>query len=130
MITNKQILEAFITALNNAALGYDIAWPGVDFMPPDSGIWLALSHIPNQGVQDGIEDAADVVPRGMFQMSAYTRPGSGVFGITSAADTIVSTFTKGTVLSSPVRITRTPYQSPRVDEPDRIYIPVTIEYSG
>lgn len=130
MITNTAILEAFLTAVSGAALGYPIGWPGLTFNPPATGIWLEVSHMPNEGVQDGVSNDADVVPQGMFQIIAATRPGSGALGITGVADTIVAAFPKGTVLADPVRITRAPYQSPRVDEEDRIYIPVTIQYSG
>ena len=129
-VTNAQILESFIALVDSAALGYPVAWPGVTFVPPASGIWLQVSFMPNGGVQDGIANDATVLAQGMFQIMVATRPGAGAIGITTVADTVVGALNKGVILSAPVRITRTPYQSPRIDEPGRMYIPITIEYSG
>jgi hypothetical protein len=65
---NSDIIQAFFTQLNDAALGYDIAWPNVDFTPPATGIWLEVSHFPNRGI-DTTLSSQSVIRQGLFQVS-------------------------------------------------------------
>lgn len=130
MITNTQIQTAFYALLAAETLGYRITYPGRTNTPPESGYWLVVDFFPGNGIQNGIANSSSILPEGLFQVSAYTRPNSGIVGLSGVADEIISAFPKGTVLVDPVRISRTPYQSPRIDLDDRIMIPVTIPYSA
>lgn len=129
MITNNQIQTAFYDALGNAGLGYEIAYPGVDFTPPDSGEWLEVRFLPNEGVDNGLGYSDSYVPQGIFQVSAATRPGNGVIQIGKVADDVAAVFPKGAGVG-PVRVWRHPYQQQFVTMDDRVMIPVTVEYSA
>jgi len=130
MIDNNQIQTALFDMLDSAALGYPIAWPGVDFTPPDSGLWLEVSFFPNEPMQDGIGDGASAAPRGNFQIAAADRPGAGVVNVTDLATTVAGIYPKGTVIVDPVRVRLTPYQLQLVKMDDRLMIPVTIPYGA
>lgn len=128
MTTNAQIQRAFADAIIAAALGYPLSFPGVNFTPPDSGIWLEVSFLPNTGIDDRLAYDGEVVPQGIIQVMAVMRPGEGIASLTAAAESVINAFPSGTYLSSPVRVVRKPYQGSAIQEGDRLMIPVTIEY--
>lgn len=128
--TNNTIYTALITKLNTAALGYPISYPGYNFTPPDTGVWLQVEHQPNRGIDDGINANSSVIPQGLMTIMAVDRPGNGLTGVTSAAQSVMATFPKLSTVTGGVTIQRAPYQGSAIKEGDRIMIPVTIEYSG
>ena len=131
MPTNSTILTAFNSLLANAALGYPIAWQGVDFNPPGIGMWLEASFFPNEGRQSGLSNAAQLTPEGIYQVTCYSRPGvGGVVPLQAVADAVRAAFPKGQVISGPVRVTRTPYDMQFTQDDDRIAIAVTVPYLG
>lgn len=127
---NNDIMQALFQVLSNADLNYPVAWPGVNFTPPTSGVWIEASFLPNSPIDEGIPNDSAVVPRGIFQINVNTRPGSGMVGITTAAELVQSEFPKGTMLAGFVRISQHPYLMSPITEGDRITLPVTIPYSG
>ena len=129
-MTNSDILNAFNAILSAANLGYPIAWPGVKFTPPATGVWLEVAFFPNTGRQDGLANSAQLTPEGMYQVSCYMRPGSGIDPIEKAASAIRATFPKGRVITGSVRVTRTPYDMSLSQDGDRMAIAVTIPYLG
>ena len=128
--TNTQIQSALYDILIAANLGYPIAYPGIDFTPPASGVWLEVTLFPNEGIDSGLGYSSTTIPQGIFQVSAVDRPGNGVFPVTNAAQEVQSAFPKGTTIAESVRVQRSPYQMDPIFEGDRLYIPVTIPYSG
>lgn len=128
--TNNQIYMAAITLLNNAALGYPISWPGFNFTPPSSGVWLEVSFFPNEGIDNGLAYTDGVVPRGIFQVACVNRPGAGLDAIHAAADEIRALYAKGAALVDRVRVVREPYDMELETEDDRLMVVVSIEYSG
>ena len=128
--TNQQIQKALNDLLISASLGYDIAWPGLNFTPPESGVWLEVTFLPNRGIDDGLANDSDVVPQGIYQVMAVTRPGNGLFPVTNAAQSVIDALPKGTNISGLVRVHRHPYQGSAIKDSDRVMIPVTIEYSS
>jgi len=128
--TNNQIYMAAITLLNNAALGYPISWPGFNFTPPSSGVWLEVSFFPNEGIDNGLAYSDTVVPRGIFQVACVDRPGRGTASIHAAADQIRALYAKGTSLIGSVRVIREPYDMELETEDDRLMVVVSVEYSG
>ena len=128
--TNAQIQKALFDLLIAANLGYPTSWPGLDFTAPASGVWLEVSFFPNEGIDDGLGYDSTTIPQGIFQVTAATRPGDGVFPVTNAAQEVQAVFSKGTTISTPVRVQRSPYQMDPIFEGDRMMIPVTITYSG
>lgn len=130
MPTNNAIQEALFTLLNDAALGYQIAWPGVNFTPPASGIWLEPDFIPNRGIDNGIPDSSSVAPQGIFRVMVVARPGGGIVGLTNAAQAVADALPKGTSISGLVRVSAHPWQQERVTDGDKIMIAVSIPYSA
>ncbi len=128
--TNTEIQSAFYDQLRTAFPNADIAYPGLDFTPPASGVWLEVSFFPNEGIDSGLSYDSTTVPQGLFQVSTVDRPGNGVFPVTNAAQEVQAAFSKGTTISTPVRVQRSPYQMDPIFEGDRVMVPVTIPYSG
>lgn len=128
MTTNAQIAEAFFTTVNDAALGYPIAYPSITFDPPDSGNWLELSFMPNTGIDQGIASPT-VLKQGLLQVNVGGRPNSGLIPMQAISDTVAALFAKNSVLSGLVRISRTPYTTDIISLDDRQLLPITIEYS-
>ena len=126
---HNDILQAFNTALNDAALGYEISWPNIDFTPPTSGVWLEVSHFPNRGI-DRTLSGQNVIRQGMFQVVIGFRHGDGIFAANTAAQAVADVFPKLTALSN-VKVSKVPYISATIDiEDGRVEMPLTIEYSG
>lgn len=129
LATNSEISDACFTALNVAALGYPIAWPGIKFTPPAAGYWLEPYHFPNNGRQDAISVDGSEYMRGIFQVIVYTRPGVGIIDVADASEEVRGAFTRGQTLAGQTKITRI-RTGPVLGEPDRLMCVVTIEYAG
>lgn len=125
------ILTACIQRLDELGISpaLPIAWPGVNFNPPDEGMWLEAKLFPNEPTDpvwnaDGCYNA-----RGFFQVLVFYRPGVGQVQPSEIADLIIAHFPKASYLG-PVRVLKTPWQSPSVTDGDKLFIPITIPYSG
>ncbi len=133
MTPNSTIYTAFCTALEAAALGYSIAYPGLDFTPPDGAHWLEVNYLPNEGIQDGLSNSATTIEQGIFQVNAMGRKGAGagrgVISTQSVAEELQAAFPRGTLISGLVRVSRTPYQMSPIQQDDKIVVPVTIPYT-
>ena len=129
MATNSEIAESCFTALNTAALGYSIAWPGRKFAPPSSGFWLEPYHFPNNGRQDALNLDGTEYMRGIFQVIVYTRPGVGIVAVADVAESVKGAFTRGQTLAGETRVTRI-RTGPVLGEPDKLMCVVTVEYAG
>lgn len=126
---NSDILQAFFTALDDAALGYPIAWPNVNFDPPASGVWLVVSHFPNRGIDDSLS-SQNIIRQGIFQVSIMGRQNDGIFNLEQAAAEVAAVFPKLTALSD-VKVSQVPYTTTAIAISDgRVELPLTIEYSG
>lgn len=125
------ILEAFIERLKELVLSPElaIAWPGIKFVPPATGMWLEASFFPSETENvvwnaDGCYNA-----KGFFQICVFYRPGIGQIKPSAVADLIIDNFPKGSFIGN-VGVYKKPWQSPAVTLSDKLYIPVTIPYSG
>lgn len=127
--TNSAIFQALSTTLNASGLGYPVAWPGVDFTPPATGVWLEVLFFPNQPL-DPTLSSAGIIPRGFLQIEACTRPGGGIQSAQEAAEAVLAVFPKLTSISGLVRVYQTPYAAAPLVDGDRISVPVTISYSA
>lgn len=130
MATNSEIQTGLNDHLIASALGYPVAWPGINFDPPGSGYWLKVDFLPNAGAQPGYRVADSVYKQGVYQVAACGRPGAGAIGLGSVAQSILDAFPRGTVAADNVRVTRQPYQGPLISDEAYMMIPVTIEYAG
>lgn len=128
MTTNSAIQKAFNDILIAADLGYPIAWPGINFTPPTSGYWLVVSHLPNRGIDDRIANDGHVSPQGIYQVTVNSRPTSEI-NLREVAESVMAVFPKGTVIDSPIRVTRHPYTTSVQYVDDRMELAVTVEYS-
>lgn len=126
---NADIMQAFFTALDDAAFGYPIAWPNVSFDPPNSGIWLEVTHFPNRGIDDSLS-SKNIIRQGILQVTVMGRQNTGVFDLEQAAAEVAAVFPKLTALSD-VKVSRVPYTTTAIAVSDgRVELPLTIEYSG
>ena len=123
-------LESFCESLQDAALGVPVAWPGTQMNPPSDGIWLLVRHFPNESEDLAWDNDGAILVRGFFQVEVnYRHSLAGIFPASRLADTIISTFPKGTAVAD-VFVEKHPWQSPEVVEDDRNFIPVTVPYYG
>ena len=128
--TNTAIAAALFQQLDAAALGYPVAWPGIDFTPPSSGIWLEPMVMPNTGIDNGLAPTDGTVPQGLFQVSVFDRPGRGILAVNRAADAVKAAFVKNATITGLVRVQRNPWSFEIEPNGDRLSVIVTIPYSG
>lgn len=121
------ILQGGIDHLKLLNLQQPIAWPDVNFNPPDSGMWVELNLFPNEPLDPVWDNDGCVVTRGFLQILVGYRPGMGRIQASNLADSIIAHFSKGTHLG-PVRVLKKPWQSTPVIDSDKIFIPITISY--
>ena len=127
---NNEIYDALITILNDAALGYSVAYPGYNFTPPDSGVWLEVMFMPNRGITYDVANTEDITPQGLFQVTVYDRPGNGIDALDAAAEAVKAAFPKGTVIAGNVRVNEPPYFLSLDTEGAMMMKVVTVPYSG
>jgi hypothetical protein len=128
--TNTQIATALFQQLSAATLGYPIAWPGTDFTPPATGVWLEPMVMPNTGIDNGLAPTDGTVPQGLFQVAVYDRPGRGILAVNRAADEVKAAFLKNATITGLVRVQRNPYSFEIQPDGDRLSVIVTIPYTG
>jgi hypothetical protein len=134
MTPNNTILMACDQILIDAALGYPIAFHGIPFTPPTSGVWLQVTYQPNEGIQQGIGNDADTIEQGIYQVMACRRIvdatiTGGVTPLQSALALVAAEYPKCKIITGLVRVQRTPYESSLFEEDDRMMIPLRIQYS-
>lgn len=125
---NSDITGAFFTLINDAALGLPISFEGVKFTPPDSGQWLEVTFLPNQGIDQSMT-SNNPVSQGIIQVNACNRPNSGLIPLQKLSETVAALFPKNTIIYDLVRVSETPYTSDMISLDDRLIIPLTIMYS-
>jgi len=130
LMSTTDILTACLGRLNTLTDAPPIAWPGINFEPPSSGLWLEPVFFPNEPADLAWEDESCHEAIGFFQVGVYYRPGGGQVEPSQMADAIIAHFPKGLEIG-PVRVRKRAWQSPAVtDDGSRLYIPVTIPWRG
>lgn len=124
------IRAALMQLVNDAGLGVLVSWPGVNFTPPDTGNWLEVRLFENEPTNYGMANDATETDRGILQVAAVGRPGTGIIALDTLAQSIQAAFPKGTQILGPIRVTRQPWRLGDIVEDDRVKIPVTIYYSS
>lgn len=119
---------ALMQQIVDAGFTQPIAWPGVNFTPPNSGLWLQVALFENQPLQPGLSNTAGVGLRGILQITACGRPGLGYAALDTLAESVIAAFPKGKPVLSASRVTRTPYKMGDVTTDDRLMLPVRIDY--
>ena len=128
--TNTTIATALFSQLATASLGYPIAWPGTDFMPPATGVWLEPMVMPNAGIDNGLAATDTTIPQGIFQVGVFDRPGRGALAVNRAADDVKAAFLKNATITGLVRVQRNPWSFEIQPDADRLSVIVTIPYTG
>ena len=128
MTTNSQIAEAFYTAISTAGLGYSIAYPSKTFTPPNTGFWLALSFIPNEGIDQGLSSPT-VLQQGLLQVNVCGKPNCGSIDLYDISEQVAAVLPKNTIIAGNVRVSKTPYNTDIISIDDRQILPLTIMYS-
>jgi len=106
-----------------------VAYEGVDFEPPEDGLWLEPKIFPNEPISIVWDNNDRQVDYGFFQVLVYYRPNKGSIEAAEMADKIAQAFKKGTIVSS-VTVEKTPHTTAIVADDDKLFIPVTIHYRG
>ena len=128
--TNTTIATALFSQLATASLGYPIAWPGTDFMPPATGVWLEPMVMPNTGIDNGLAATDTTIPQGLFQVGVFDRPGRGALAVNRAADDVKAAFLKNATITGLIRVQRNPWSFEIQPDADRLSVIVTIPYTG
>ena len=128
-MSNRAIWAAFTDHLGSMSNGLPILWHGVGGDPPSEGYWLEARHFPNETENQSWEAASKNVYMGFFQVSVYSRKTIGLNPVQAIADDVIAHCPKGLELAG-VRVKKKPHDSPAIELPDRIFIPVTIHYLG
>lgn len=112
-----------------APLGYPIAWPHINFTPPDTGIWLEVMVFDNDPLQDFLANDGPVLSTGFLQVTVFDRPGRGSLPADTAAQAVIAALPKGTRIGTSARVNRHPYRMSEDDTTgDKLTVPVTIPY--
>ena len=127
-MTDSDIITAAFTRLTAISNAPPIAWPGLNFTPPTSGIWWEAAIFPNEprNLTMG-EDTAEHL--GFLQIQVCYRPGVGLMMPTLNAEAIIASFPKGTELGA-VRVRQKPWLGPTIAAEGYLLLPVTIPYRG
>ncbi len=124
------ITDALLSHLQDADLDVPVAWPGADFTPGATA-YLAVTLFPAPTTVATIttHDRHD----GIMQVSVFWPRGEGIIGPMELAGRVIARFPRGTRLDrndQSVRIDRTPWTSPPLQEAGWVQIPVTIPWTA
>jgi hypothetical protein len=93
-------------------------------------MWLEARYFPNEPADLTWGNDSQLGTLGFFQVSVYWRPTEdSLIAASEVADAIIELFPKGTAVG-PVRVRKTPWQSPSIDLDGQSFIPITISYRG
>ena len=102
-----------------------VAWPGVTYTPPTSGLWFKPALIPT-GTEFSLGVGGDTHPKGAYQVSIFAKPGSGAVALHTSAEALLSHFDRKAVTATVH--TGVPEIGPLITEPDWIQLPVSIPF--
>lgn len=105
-----------------------VAWPGIHFTPPASGLWLEFAWFPNETRNIALGNDGSQL-RGFGQVSCCGRPGAGLLPVANLSGEVITHFAKGTQLGV-ATVERKPWASSVLTSDERISVPVTVRYSG
>lgn len=129
-----KIADALLTYLGTLSVGspaLPIAMPEVKFNPPSSGKYLEARFLPNRPATRVIAFDGPDQHQGLLQVSVIWPKGQGIIAASEIANEVVKHFRRGTVIAADdlrVRIYETPWESPPLDEPNRMQVPVTVPW--
>lgn len=107
-----------------------VSYPGVSFTPP-AGTYLEVNLIPNTNVNRGLGSTDSTQFRGILQVTVVAPANGGIIAPTSIAGKIADHFERGTALADgtlQIKISGRPSIAPPIQDPDRISIPVSVNW--
>ena len=103
-----------------------VAWPGLNFTPPASGLYYKPDLIPSETLT-AAGAGASTHPKGIYQVSIFGKAGSGMVALHNAAEALLAHFDRQALASGAVR-TGVPDIGPPIQEPDWLHLPVSIPF--
>ena len=126
-----KIIEGFAEALEDAGLDEPIAWPNVNFTPPESGGYIKFDLLPAETRQITLGDDGYNRLTGIAQFAVYWPEGQGMVLPNEIAGEIIAAFKRGTVITREtqnIRIVAPPYTLPAVTFGNWTQIAVRVPY--
>lgn len=111
-----------------------IALPGQEFDPPTSGVWIECKLFPNEPDAPYWNGDSPELLRGFFQVTVNIRPLPGDAGFAAmisaynVVEDVIELFSRGTKVHDTTVLKV--WQSPELEEDNRISIPITVRYTG
>jgi hypothetical protein len=132
-VIESTVYSAFAEALNTFATQHSpplaVAYPGVHFEPPSTGLWLEMRWFPNTTRDYGVGNEGPSLHQGIGQVSVHGNAGAGVPPMIELADEVIAAFSKGTTLG-PGIVDRKPWQSAVLIEGGQVIVPVTVRWKA
>ena len=128
MTLTSDIYKGIFNVIDSGGLNVPIAWPNVEFnsVPP----YVEVHTLPAAVIPVDISTGDMHV--GIIQVSVTYPAGSGIITATEKADEVIALFTRNLVITegtTQIKINRSGWQSPPIQEADEVMIPVSIPYT-
>ncbi len=128
MSTVRKFFEKKIAAFA-AANNIPVAYQGVGFTKPASGVYLETFVIPNTSTQREVSaDADKVTQRGLYQVNVWVKSGQGLGAADVVVEQIVALFPVLPKLEVSIETPGNPGRPLSLDTSGWIAIPVVFEY--
>lgn len=132
MLKDSEIADAFYEALE-AATDVPVFFPGTGSREgaavPESGPWLEAAVMPREPRAEPWDNDGLRLHGGMCRVLVGIKTGAGSLAAVREAEKIAAALPKGTRLG-PVGVSRQPWIGGPVVDGDRVFVPLTIPYSG
>ena len=134
MTSIKAIHEAiygYVGALG-VIFGTPVAYPGVNFTPPDTGRWLELIVLPNGNLNQPINSHSTPLPKGLFRVNVCLAAWDGNSKkLFEMADAVAVAFPIGKpLLGNAVRVGGWPEVGALMANDGVMRVPVSITYTS
>jgi len=123
-------IPTVLAKIESSGFTDQIAYPGIKFDPANLTQWIEVDILENGFDDFDTENDGQKTERGILQISAVCKPGSGIVILDALAKTIQTKFPKGTILCDKIRVTKHPYRMDVITTDDRLIMPVSINYSA
>lgn len=127
MITDAYDAFAVQAATFAASEGVPVAYPGVEFSVPSSGLWLSIDWVPNRPAEYGISNDGPSMDRGLAIIAANGEPGIGLMPVLTLAEKARQAFGKGTRFGA-MKVYTKPAITVLPPEPHRLSAIVTAQW--
>lgn len=128
MSITSDIYKGIFDTIDGSSLGLNIAWPNVEFneVPP----YIAIHPLPAITIPVDIKNGDMHI--GTIQVSVTYPAGNGIITATEKAGEVITLFPRNLIITegtTQIKINRSGWQSPHIQEADEVMIPVSIPYT-